>query len=126
MIGGMARSPIAALAFCAACSTTPSEPAARPDRQPIETSMNPSLHELEGTEWVGTGELWLDPAGDRAHRYECRLQVESGAIRYTWQHEGQRHRGEIVLREDGARWSDTWHQAAVVECRRIPGAWGLL
>lgn len=47
--------------------------------------MTPALAQLVGTDWTGSGELWLDPLGDKADRYECTLRIEPGAVRYTWQ-----------------------------------------
>jgi hypothetical protein len=84
------------------------------------------LEELANTRWRGTGELWLDPLGDEAHRYDCTLAVGTDAIEYTWSHEGQPHQGRIELRDGSARWSDGWHQPQQVDCRAVPGAWGLL
>ncbi|CAN5765170.1 hypothetical protein BH24CHL6_BH24CHL6_16730 [soil metagenome] len=37
--------------------------------------MASELSNLGGTEWVGTGELWLDPLGNEAQLYECTLSV---------------------------------------------------
>lgn len=111
----------AALAHVAACAASPANPSPKP-----EIAMSSELSKLAATEWTGKGELWLDPAGDQAHRYECTLRIETGAVRYTWQHEGKEHKGEILIREGGgAQWTDTWHQAQPVEVHPIAGAWGL-
>jgi hypothetical protein len=58
------------------------------------------LAKLVGTQWVGTGELWLDPLGNEAHRYECAMSIGTESVRYTWSHEGKAHEGTINLRED--------------------------
>jgi len=39
----------------------------------VVTMARTELDELADTNWVGTGELWLDPHGDTAHRYECAM-----------------------------------------------------
>lgn len=45
--------------------------------------MNQWLAKLVGTQWLGTGELWLDPEGNRANQYDCRLDIDADGIRYT-------------------------------------------
>jgi hypothetical protein len=87
---------------------------------------NRALELHVGTEWVGKGELWLDPLGDDVTRYECTLRVEREAVRYTWQYEGKTHEGAFVLGDASARWSDSWHQPSAVECAVVGDAWGLL
>lgn len=84
-----------------------------------------ALSERAGTERTGTGELWLDPLGDEAHRYDCTLRITADALRYTWQHEGKTHQGEFLMRDGALSWSDTWHQPQQVTCSPIAGAWGL-
>ena len=84
-----------------------------------------SLAELNGTEWLGSAELWLDPLGDNVIRSACTLSVESHGVRYTWRHEGQEHEGEIALSDGGASFTDTWHQPSSMICRRLSGARGL-
>jgi hypothetical protein len=89
--------------------------------------MTSPLARFAGTEWTGSGELWLDPLGDQAHRYDCTLSIKAGSLSYTWSHEGKAHRGDLALRDDGtATWSDTWHQPKPAGCRPIPDAWGIL
>ena len=56
-----------------------------------------TLEELAGTHWTGKAELWLDPSGDSADLSDCTLAVESGAIRYTWSHDGTAHTGSVTL-----------------------------
>lgn len=80
---------------------------------------------LAGTEWVGTGELWLDPLGNEAIRHECTLSVAAGSVRYTWVYEGKPQEGTITLRDRGATWCDSWHQGKPAECADVAGAWGL-
>jgi hypothetical protein len=88
--------------------------------------MASELSKWVDTEWVGTGELWLDQLGNKAQSYECTLTVGTDDVSYTWQHEDKSQQGEYRLREDGsALWSDSWHQPEVIECRPVPGAKGL-
>lgn len=84
------------------------------------------LAKLAGTNWNGTGELWLDPLGNDAHRYECTMNVEPTTIRYTWSYEGKAHEGVYTLGDAGVTWTDSWHQQNVVECTELPNVWGLL
>ncbi len=83
------------------------------------------LSKLEGTKWAGRGELWLDPEGNKADYYDCQLQVESGAIIYTWIHEGETKKGNFTINESGGSWVDSWHQPEAVKCTDVSGAWGL-
>ncbi len=88
--------------------------------------MTSELAELAGTEWAGTGELWLDPSGNQGESYPCSLRVGAGRVVYEWQYEGKKQQGEYRLGDGGgASWSDTWHQPDAQECRPIPGGWGL-
>ena len=84
-----------------------------------------TLSELNGTKWVGTGELWLDPLGDKVVQSECTMSVDDHVVRYTWSHEGKAHEGSISLREDGAEFIDSWHNPQPMTCRRVVDAWGL-
>jgi hypothetical protein len=84
------------------------------------------LATLVGTRWVGAGELWLDPLGNEAHRYDCTMTISDGSVRYTWSHEGKPHEGVFTLRKAGASWSDSWHQPNAVECSELSDALGLL
>ncbi|HEU5072602.1 MAG TPA: hypothetical protein VFU02_00480 [Polyangiaceae bacterium] len=83
------------------------------------------LSELEGTEWEGGAELWLDPLGDSALRSSCTLSVAARGLRYTWQHEGRDHAGSVRLFADRAEFTDTWHQPEVMQCRYVPEGVGL-
>ena len=83
------------------------------------------LEKLADTNWVGTGELWLDPNGDTAHRYECAMAISANAISYTWSHEGKPHQGTVTIAARGATWSDSFHQPQTMECFDVPNAWGL-
>ncbi|MCG8424885.1 MAG: hypothetical protein MJE77_43930 [Proteobacteria bacterium] len=85
-----------------------------------------TLTDLQGTRWAGKAELWLDPLGDKAERSDCTIAVEADVVRYTWSHEGKAHQGSIRLRDDGADFTDSWHQPEPMKCDRVLGAWGLL
>ena len=88
--------------------------------------MKTELEKLVGTNWTGTGELWLDPLGNEAHRYECTLAIAADSLRYTWSYEGKAHEGVITPRDGAVTWSDSWHQQTAVEGRELRDAWGLL
>lgn len=75
-----------------------------------------SLHDLLGTTWIGAAELWLDPLGDSADRSDCTLSIVDKGVRYTWHYDGEKHRGEITLGDDGATFIDTWHQPEAMDC----------
>lgn len=97
----------------------------RPDSE--GTPMRSPLPEsLASTRWTGSGELWLDPTGNRAETGPCTLAIEADRIRYTWERGGTTHAGEFVLDPAGARWSDTFHQPQPTRLRPIPAARGLL
>lgn len=83
------------------------------------------LTDLDGTKWAGSSELWLDPLGDEAMRSDCTISVEGPVVRYTWTHEGKAHEGRVTLNEDGADFTDTWHQPQPMRCRPVAGAGGL-
>lgn len=83
------------------------------------------LSELDGTQWAGGAELWLDPLGDIAIRSKCTLAVAGNTLRYTWQHEGRDHAGSVRVWEDRAEFTDTWHQPEPMPCRHVPGSAGL-
>ena len=84
-----------------------------------------SLAELEGTRWTGSAELWLDPLGDEVSRSDCTMTIEGGGLRYTWSHDGASHAGSVTLHDDGADYTDSWHQPEPMPCRRLPDAPGL-
>jgi hypothetical protein len=83
------------------------------------------LSKLAGTEWSGTGELWLDPLGNDAHRYECSMTIDASTVRYTWSYEGKPQEGVYSLRDNDITWTDSWHQTKLVECALLPDAGGL-
>ncbi len=83
------------------------------------------LSKLEGTQWTGKGELWLDPEGNKADSYDCQLQVENGVINYTWTYEGDTNKGSFTFNESGANWVDSWHQPELAKCTKVTDAWGL-
>jgi hypothetical protein len=85
----------------------------------------PTLSELNGSKWVGNAELWLDPLGDSVESSECTMSVDGSVLRYTWSHEGKDHAGSIIVANDGAEFTDSWHQPEPMTCRRLPGAWGI-
>ena len=86
---------------------------------------NPLLAKLAGTRWIGTGELWLDPEGNDAKRYDCALRFDAGAIRYTWSFDNETKEGSFSFNERGATWVDEWHQKTPVQCSDVPDAWGI-
>lgn len=81
---------------------------------------------LEGTEWEGTGEPWLNPLGDEAARYPCTLRVSADGARYTWERDEKTHEGTIELRGARATWSDTWHQPDGADGAVVKDSCGLL
>jgi hypothetical protein len=84
-----------------------------------------TLAGLNGTIWAGTAELWLDPLGDNMICSECTISVTEYGLRYTWRYEGKEHQGRIDIREDGADFSDSWHQPETMACLDVANAWGL-
>ncbi len=86
---------------------------------------NKWFSKYQARQWVGTGELWLDPEGNSVIRYDCSLEFESDALHYTWSYEGQARQGSFTFNEDGALWSDTWHQPNPTQCAEVANAWGL-
>ena len=85
-----------------------------------------SIGSMTGTQWTGTGELWLDPAGNDATAYACTLSVKEDAVHYTWTHDGDEQRGILSLGPDTAQWVDTWHSPEPVDCQRHYGGWALV
>ena len=61
-----------------------------------------TLVELDGSEWSGTAELWVDPLGDNVVTSDCTLSLSGEQVQYTWSHEGKKHEGAISLGKDGA------------------------
>jgi hypothetical protein len=87
---------------------------------------NEPLDGLLSTKWAGNGELWLDKRQNAALASACRLEIDSGVIRYHWSYEGKPQQGGITLQADGFDWHDSRHQPKTVRCREVAGAWGLL
>ena len=83
------------------------------------------LTKLNGSNWTGKGELWLDPDGNKAETYDCQLQVESDAINYTWTYDGETKKGNFTFNETGTTWVDNWHQPEPANCIDVNDAWGL-
>ena len=83
------------------------------------------LNEFQGTEWKGRGELWLDPEGDTAERFDCSLTFETDSVRYNWLYEGQTKIGSFIFNGSGATWTDSWHQPELAKCREVADTWGL-
>ena len=78
-----------------------------------------------GTKWSGSGELWLDPEGNHADKYDCELHIESDTILYTWSYENESKKGSFTFNENGAIWEDSWHQPKSVQCLNVTEAWGI-
>lgn len=83
------------------------------------------LTKSEGTSWIGRGELWLDPEGNKADFYDCQLKIENDAISYTWTYEGEPKKGSFSFNDNGAIWVDSWHHPEPVKCINASDAWGL-
>ncbi len=83
------------------------------------------LAKFVGTEWTGSGELWLDPEGNTVDRCDCTLRIEADALHYTWSYQGQTKEGSFTFDEGGATWTDSWHQPEPTKCLNVPDAWGL-
>lgn len=78
-----------------------------------------------GSKWKGKGELWLDPEGNIVIVYDCTLNIENGAINYSWVHENKTKNGCLTFDDNSIAWVDTWHQETPVQCSIIPNAWGI-
>ena len=83
------------------------------------------LKNLSGTKWVGNGELWLDPEGNDASNYACELKIDENIIYYSWFYEKELRKGSFTFNDDGAIWTDNWHQKKAVQCSHVPEAWGV-
>ena len=83
------------------------------------------LTRLLGTQWTGSGELWLDPEGNDVDLCDCALRIETDALHYTWSYEGQTQEGSFTFEEGGATWKDSWHQPEPAKCVDVLDAWGL-
>ncbi len=78
-----------------------------------------------GTGRTGRGELWLDPEGNNSDVYDCKIFIESDAIKYTWSYENKNQKGSFTFNEGGAIWLDSWHQPKPVQCSDVLDAWGI-
>lgn len=87
--------------------------------------MNDWLTKNAGLHRKGKGELWLDPYGNDALRYDCELRIEEDAVHYSWFYENEVRRGSFSFDRSGVTWVDTWHQQSPVKCADVDGAWGL-
>ena len=85
-----------------------------------------TLADLAGTSWHGTSELWLDPLGNDAQTSPCTLQIDAGAVHYTWEYQGTPHRGSVTPNAEGASFTDTWHSPTPITCPPVPGSHALL
>lgn len=87
--------------------------------------LNQWLDKLDKTEWVGRGELWLDPNGNEVTVYDCKLKIAGKSFRYFWSYEGKIVEGNYSLTESGGTWVDSWHQPEQANCVAVPNASGL-
>jgi hypothetical protein len=85
-----------------------------------------TLRELANTNWVGRGELWLDPPGNEAILCDCRIELAEAEIRYHWSYEGKPHTGTIALRPDGADFTDTFHSPTPMAFTPGANKWSLV
>lgn len=83
------------------------------------------LNKLAGTKWSGSGELWIDPKGNDADLYDCKLNIEADAIYYSWSYENETKQGSYTFNESGAVWEDSWHQPKSVQCVNATEFWGI-
>lgn len=77
------------------------------------------IRTLQGTQWKGTSELWMDPLGNEVSESKAILRVGPEHITYNWSHEGTTHTGEFRLDESGISWKDSFHQPGPVSCELI-------
>ena len=83
------------------------------------------INQFQGSEWHGQAELWLDPAGNAVEMSECTLTIQSGCLTYTWAYAGETQTGSFTFDDDGATWTDSWHQSEAVHCEYRGDTWGL-
>lgn len=79
------------------------------------------LTENQGTQWSGRAELWTDPEGNDTILCDCSLMILPETLSYTWACGDEPQTGTFVFSEEGATWSDTWHQPEPVLCRYFVG-----
>ena len=85
-----------------------------------------SLRELEGTQWSGRSELWLDPLGNEAVTSECTIAIQPHEVAYTWSYEGTSHTGKIALRDGIVEFSDSFHSPEPMTMRSVLGSWAVV
>lgn len=83
------------------------------------------LNKLAGTKWLGSGELWIDPKGNDAVLYDCKLNIEANAIYYSWFYENETKQGSFTFNDNGAVWVDSWHQPKSVQCVNATESWSI-
>lgn len=74
---------------------------------------------FDSTEWIGAGELWLDPEGNNVDRSECSMTIEANTLLYQWSYEDEIQQGSFEFFGDGATWSDSWHQPNSAKCLSV-------
>ncbi len=83
------------------------------------------IDKLAGTTWSGKGELWIDPNGNDAILYDCKLNIEANAIFYSWIYENETRQGRFTFNDKGAVWVDSWHQPNSVQCVHANDSWSI-
>lgn len=83
------------------------------------------IRTLQGTQWKGTSELWMDPLGNEVSESKATLRIGPEHIIYNWSHEGIAHAGEFRLNESGISWNDNFHQPKTVSCELVKGQPGI-
>ena len=76
------------------------------------------LTELQGSDWSGSGELWLDPEGNDVDRCDCALRFETDALHYTWSYDGQTREGSFTFRGERGDLGRQLSSARAREVRR--------
>ena len=85
-----------------------------------------TLSELEGTSWIGSNELWLDPLGDQVLKSDGTIEIRPREVRYAWHHQGAEQRGSLSIDDGHVAFLDSFHSRETMTCRVIGGARGLL
>ena len=80
---------------------------------------NAWLNKFNGTQWIGNGELWMDPEGNNATVYDCTMTINENKLDYTWVYEGETKEGHFTFNESGATWHDNWHQPDAANCTKV-------
>ena len=84
-----------------------------------------ALAEFGDSKWAGPSELWLDPLGNEVTEGTCTLSVEGERVSYRWTYKGETKEGSVVVSEDGAVVTDTFHSPTEMKCRHLVGNRGL-